>query len=178
MNRMLLVGLAFGLACVGLNLTACNQAPLAPQTTGYRVDVRGAGPVPDLDVVQWVNGSAHEVGGSRDLTRTVNICKYSDGTVEGWYHLLVRGPGPAHIRVRIECLNVVGNQAWATGTIVAAAGPENIGRPYSLHFVDNGEGKDAMPDEFGGARYEDLDCMTEPDIPTHPVTGGNLTVGG
>ena len=78
--------------------------------------------------------------------------------------------------MRVECLHVSGNQAWATGTIVAALDPRNIGLPYSFHFIDNGEGINAPPDEIGVERYGDYDCAQEPDIETRQIKIGNLQI--
>jgi hypothetical protein len=133
---------------------------------------------PSRDVIQRVCGSGHAINDRRDRTTTFDIRKYGDGTVEGWYHAVGRGKGGANIRVRVECLHVVGNQAWAGGTVVSAVNPDNIGRPYSMRFVDNGEGSRAAPDRIGVGRFQEFDCTTEPDLPLRDLTIGNLQVGG
>lgn len=127
-------------------------------------------------VIQSVTGNAHLEDDEGVRTVTFNILKKADGTVDGWYHALRQGPGGAHIRVRLECLHVVGNQAWATGTVVAAVNPDNIGRPYSLRFIDNGEGAGAAPDQIGTARFVYYDCHTEPEITLREIPTGNLQV--
>lgn len=127
-------------------------------------------------VIQSVIGNGHLDDGEVERTVTFNILKKADGTVEGWYHALRQGPGGAHIRVRVQCLHVAGNEAWATGRVVAAVNPDNIGRPYSLRFIDNGEGAGAAPDQIGTARFQDYDCLTEPEIPLREITTGNLQV--
>jgi hypothetical protein len=129
-------------------------------------------------VIQSVTGNGHQLGGAVDRTVTFNIHKRADGTVDGWYRSEARPPGGASIRVRIECLHVVGNQAWATGTIVSAGNPDNIGRSYSVRFIDNGEGSGGPPDEIGVARFQNYDCMAEPDIPSRQLVTGNLQVRG
>jgi hypothetical protein len=129
-------------------------------------------------VIQSVTGNGHVVGGAVDRTVTFSIHKRADGTVDGWYHSEARGPGGASIKVRIECLHVVGNQAWAAGTVVSAVSPDNIGRPYSLRFVDNGEGGGASPDEIGGARFEYHDCQDQMEFPLRQLTMGNLRIRG
>lgn len=176
MRKTLLTVLAAGLALMGLGPTACtdNEAPLKPQTTADLADASPFG----MDMIQSVSGNGHLVDAQVERTVTFNIRKRADGTVEGWYHSVARGPGGAHIRVSVECLHVVGDQAWATGTIVAAENPDNIGRPYSVRFVDNGEGAGAEPDEIGVERFADYDCTTEPDIALRQLTMGNIQIRG
>jgi hypothetical protein len=176
MRRISLTALA--VALIGVGVTACTEAPLEPQTSAFVADARPLNQDAVLDVIQSVTGSAHRVDGEVHRTVTINIFKYSDGTVEGWYHSRARRPGGAHVRVRVECLHVVGNQAWANGTIVAAVNPDNIGRPYTVRFIDNGEGEGAAPDEFGVARFGDFDCTTEPDLPLRQLEIGNVQIIG
>lgn len=170
--------LAVVLALIGMGLTSCTEAPPEPQRAALLADG-----VPDnwmlgTNVIQSVSGNGHLVDAQVDRTVTFNIHTHADGTVEGWYHSVARGPGGAHTRVSVECLHVVGNQAWATGTIVAAANPDNVGRPYSVRFVDNGERAGAEADEIGVERFADYDCTTEPDIQLRRLTMGNLQVRG
>ena len=176
MRRTLLTVLAVELALIGLGLTACTEDPLEPQEAAFLADAHGTNWNFDTDVVQSVSGSGHLVGEPVERTVTFDIRKRADGSVHGFYHSLARGPGGAHIRVRIECLHVTGNQAWATGTIVAAIDPDNIGRPYSVRFIDNGEGANAPPDEIGTEQFVDYDCATEPDRPVRQLTIGNLLI--
>lgn len=176
MRKTLLTALVVGLAFVCLGVSACVDAPLEPEAAallaGPSMAMSGNG------AVEWVTGNAHYKLPVRDAAVTFNIVKFADGRVTGWYQAVQLGKGGAHIKVRMECLHIVGNQAWATGTVVAAAGPGNIGKPYSFRFVDNGEGLGSAPDEFGAARFEYYDCMTEPDLPMRQLEFGNLQVRG
>lgn len=169
------IALAVGLVVVALGATGCLEGP-AESTDADRV----AAPATTFDgrVVQSVTGSAHLFGGAIERTLTFDIRKYADGTVDGWYHMLARGPGGAHVRVRIDCLHVVGNQAWATGTVVAAEGEGNIGRPYALRVIDHGEGGNDVPDEVGVVRFVEYDCTAEPELSLRPVVIGNIQVRG
>jgi hypothetical protein len=180
MRKMTLTAMAVGLAFVGLTMASCSEEPLEPQTSAYRADAQPAGDDSEMEIVQSVTGNGHNNEGEiRRITRTINIFKYEDGTVEGWYHARGRGTtSSAHVRVRIDCLHVAGNQAWASGTVVAAVNPDNIGRPYAVRVVDNGEGSRSAPDEVGSARFIDYDCTTEPDIPLRQLSDGNIKVTG
>lgn len=176
MRRILLTLLAVKFVLVGMGLVSCIENPIEPQeAVPLAIDHRNA-PQFDKDVIQSVSGSGHLTEGAIYRTVTFNILKRVDGTVEGWYRSLRRGRGGARIRVRVECLHVTGNQAWASGSIVAALDPGNIGRPYSFRFIDNGEGANAPPDEIGVERFEDYDCELEPDIATRQIKIGNLQI--
>jgi hypothetical protein len=177
MRRTLLTVLAVELALVGLGLTSCAESPLGPKDAAYVADARGVDRISSTNVFQSVSGNAHVMGEPVERTVTFEIRKHADGSVEGWYNAAARGRGGADIKVRVDCLHVVGNKAWAGGTIVEAVNPANIGRPVSLRFIDNGEGVNAPPDEFGGI-WEYHDCATEPDLPTRQLTIGNLQVRG
>ncbi len=174
MNRARLVRLMLPVSIVASSIMACGDAPTRPLGNAMTSERR----MTDGDVVESVCGNAHLAGGEIERTATFEIRKYADGRVAGWYHALRRGPGGANIRVRVECLHVVGDQAWATGTVFDAVNPDHIGRPYSFRFHDRGEGEGSMPDEVGVARFQDYDCTTEPDIPLRELTTGNLQVRG
>jgi hypothetical protein len=177
MKRTLMVAVGAALALFGMGLIGCGETPLESAPAPSLAD-GWADPPGSLAVVEAVCGSGHFIseGDGTDRTCTFNILKHSDGTIRGWYHALGRGPGGAHVRVRIECLHVVGNEAWAAGTVVAAASPDNIGRPYSLRFIDNGEGEGASPDEIGVGRFVESDCTTEPDLALRQLRMGNLQI--
>jgi hypothetical protein len=176
MRKTFLMLMACGLACTILGLTACTEIPLEPQGVPLPMDAPLLHQMSGMNVVQMVSGNGHLIDRPVERTVTFNIRKHADGTVKGWYHSVARGPGGAHIRVRMECLHVVGNQAWAVGTVVAAVNPDNIGRPYSVRFVDNGEGANVAPDEIGVRRFEYYDCAGEPDISLRPLITGNLQI--
>jgi hypothetical protein len=175
MKRLYSTATAALIVLVGITVTGCGEDPIAPRPAADLAPL--ALQDCELDVIASVSGNGHVKDGvHRDISRTINIVKYEDGSVEGWYHARGRAGAGAHIRARIECLHVVGNQAWASGTVVAAADPNNIGRPYAVRVIDNGEGANSMPDEVGSARFIDYDCATEPDISLRQLTTGNIVV--
>lgn len=164
------------LALIGLSFLACSEHPLESTPEKYLADVSLSAPLLDKSAGPSVHGNGHLIDGEVERTVTFNIVKRADGEVDGWYHALRRGPGGAHIKVDIDCLHVVGNQAWAGGIVVAAINPDNIGRPYSVRFVDNGEGDAAAADEIGVLWLQYADCGTEPDISVRELVIGNLRV--
>ena len=112
MKKIMLATMAVGLAFIGLAMTSCSEEPLEPQSVDFRADALNLDNKYDMEVIQSVSGNGHNNESEvRRVTRTINIVKYEDGTVEGWYHARGRGTSGAHIKARIDCLHVVGNQA-------------------------------------------------------------------
>jgi hypothetical protein len=177
MKRIMFTLLVFALVFIGLGLNSCGETPLATQEQTPFLDANGIDRVCDSGIIQSVSGSGHWIDEATARTVTFTIRKYADGSVRGWYQASTHGPGGAQIRVSVDCLHVVGNQAWAGGVIVSAGNPNNIGHPVSLRFIDNGEGVNMPPDEFGGV-WTEYDCATEPELSTRQLTIGNLQVRG
>lgn len=178
MRKTLLSTLILAGILAVLGLAACEDAPLAPGEPAFLIDPASPVPSAGAAVVQSVTGNGHLVSPTVSRTYTVSVLKLADGTVTGWFHVNQRGRGGAHVRVAVDCLHVNGNRAWAGGVVVDAFDPANIGLPYSFRVVDNGEGGNAAPDEIVTVRHSWLDCTTEWDLGTRPLTSGNLQVRG
>jgi hypothetical protein len=162
---------------IGLAQLSCSEnSSQDRQDLVLRPGIQQTQPDLSTNITQSVTGNGHLIGDPPERTVVFSIKKYADGTVSGWYHSLKRGPGGANIRVRVECLHISGNEAWAGGTVVAAVNPDNIGLPYSFRFLDNGEGAGAPSDEIGTARFVEYDCTTEPDINLRQLRIGNLQI--
>lgn len=178
------LALCAALVCIVFFAGGCSDTPLESTTaTSASGDAEGlatpmytADMLDDAEVIAAVVGNNHTNEGDFRRTATFEMYEFADGTVSGWYHALRRGPGGANIRVDIECLHVVGNEAWAKGSVVSAANPDNVGRPYSFHFIDNGQGANCDPDEIGVGRFVDSNCESEPELEMRQLTIGNLKV--
>ena len=73
----------------------------------------------------------------------------SDGTLSGQAQLVNRqGGSAAQVHVEIDCLNVFGNLAIASGTITQAFNPDAIGLAAIFAVEDDGEGANAPPDRI------------------------------
>lgn len=81
------------------------------------------------------------------------------------------------IHLDVDCLVVVGNQAWIGGVIKTSSDPSLIGQRRVFTVVDNGEGGGAV-DELGEPVVSALmlDCLTQPALPLLPLTNGNFQV--
>ena len=81
------------------------------------------------------------------------------------------------IHLDVDCLVVVGNQAWIGGVVKNSSNPALVGSRYVFTVVDNGEGQGAV-DELGEPVPSGLlaDCLTQPALPLLPLTNGNFQV--
>jgi hypothetical protein len=68
-----------------------------------------------------------------------------NGRASGNWHQQFRSRVPeSRVFVKVTCMTVVGNEAWMAGYATQAGGEANIGRPFGLRVVDNGEGAGAV----------------------------------
>ena len=87
------------------------------------------------------------------------------------------------IVAQVTCLSVVGNEAWMAGYSTQAGNPDNVGKWFGLHVIDNGEGHGTV-DEMSRTLWFSTDQQRASDfceyMPTdHPVTtiiAGNVQV--
>ena len=127
---------------------------------------------------QSVTGGGTTEEGGELSTFTFNAVKKADGTVTGQliYHIRV---ADIDIKLNIDCLNIVDNLARMTGNVTHIYGPAAAGSGFAVGdratFIvkDNGEGKDAAPDEISDLFIGDptFDCEFIPDITYLPMSG-------
>jgi hypothetical protein len=107
-----------------------------------------------------------------------------DGTVTGQAQVNNRATG-AKLHIRIDCLNVIGNVAVASGIATSATGPENAAGDTEIFGVeDNGQGADAAPDRitrvFGksGLVCSDITADALPGLAGlfNEIVGGNVQI--
>lgn len=188
-QRTLVVAVPALVASLALALAACTgEAPTAP-------DSAVLGPAPVAGEASFAaGGAAHVVTGKGTLwapdpwNEYINIAfdarVMPDGSARGHWHHQFRSRTPnGRIFVQVTCLTVVGNQAWMAGYAVQAGAEGNIGRPFGLRVVDNGEGAGAVDQMTrtiwpGGLGGEPSDfCANMPtDHPLWPLAGGNVQV--
>ena len=100
-------------------------------------------------VVHSMTGSGHIQIGDDLRTFAFSAVQRDNGTVTGEAQLVNRQAGnAAQVHVGIDCLNVFGNVAIASGTITQAFNPDAIGVAAVFAVEDNGEGANAPPDRI------------------------------
>ncbi len=92
--------------------------------SGHMVDTRGANP--DFRNFSFV---AHSNGQFQVVNRTFDV----------------------RLHGSVECVSVVGNQAWFAGTVTQSNDPGRVGRIRGFRVVDNGEGKNHPPDQIANS---------------------------
>jgi hypothetical protein len=140
------------------------------------------------------NGPAHIVNGKGTVwagdpwNNWLNISFHAkldaDGTAKGnWHHQFrTRVPG-GRIVAQVTCLSVVGNEAWMAGYSTQAGNPNNVGKWFGLHVIDNGEGAGVVDEMsrtlwFGPDEQRAIDLCEQ--MPTDhlitPIIAGNVQV--
>ena len=98
--------------------------------------------------------------------------QYPDGSVAGT--LTDRGTGPFGLHGVIDCLSVVGNQAWVSG--VVTVGP--VGLAFSNRVLDSGTSANEVPDQISFVRVGSLaePCTAHADLELLDAPQGQVTV--
>lgn len=168
---------------VAVALAACADGPDAVSGPDASLGIDADG---TRTVTQFVTGSAQFYDQARQAWRTfsINGKVMPDGRVDGTWQLRVhRGPnGGAKLHGRVTCMVIEGNRAWLAGIVEHAVSPGNVGKAYGFKVVDNGEGHQAVPDQFASRRFPpsaEEYCAEKPDDMAHPVhdmEAGNIQI--
>jgi len=118
-----------------------------------------------------------------DANFSLHALQRADGSVTGqWDDRFSQVNGGGGVHVAIDCLNVIGNQAYISGVVTQSLNSDLVGHDALTKVVDNGRSANDPPDEisitFTGTG--DVDCNTLPDfsdvIPLFPVPQGQVVV--
>jgi hypothetical protein len=101
----------------------------------------------------------------------------ASGAVKGQAEFHHRDAGITD-HVDINCLTVVGNDAWLGGTITSSDNPAVVGLEIVWRVQDNGEGNAAAPDQTSTVVFgvSPGTCNTTPPLGLIPWTNGNVQV--
>jgi hypothetical protein len=114
-----------------------------------------------------------------DANFSLVATQYADGRVTGEF-VDVFGKGFGYTRAVIDCLSVVGNEAWVSGVIISghADGHDLTGLPISTRVVDNGTSTNDPPDQAGFSRRGDqaYPCTAQPDDDLFDLLQGQVSV--
>jgi hypothetical protein len=114
-----------------------------------------------------------------DANFSLVATQYADGSVTGVF-VDVFGKGFGGTRAVIDCLSVVGNEAWVSGVIISghADGFDLTGLPISTRVVDNGTSTNDPPDQAGFSRRGDQAylCTDQPDDDLFDLLQGQVSV--
>ncbi len=126
-----------------------------------------------------------------DKNFALSAHQYADGTVQGWLTdrmgaLFDVGPGSTAYKGAIDCLVVVGNEAWFSGTVtqgeIPSMGLNLVGLPFVGRIRDNGVSANQPPDQISVIRVGDLvgppavPCTEQPDYELLDMPQGQVQV--
>jgi hypothetical protein len=165
-----------------LTLVALGCDPAAPTTPPSSMSVRG-GPL----VASQGNGVVHRVTvgghdadifGHTDANFSLVAIEHGNGDVTGqWTDQFGQGDGGIHVEV--NCLRVIGNNAWVSGIVKSGNfnGVDVTGQPVITRVADFGTSNDDPPDaisfSFIGLA---IPCTAAPQLPLLPMTDGQVKV--
>ena len=111
-----------------------------------------------------------------DGNYSFSAIQYSDGSVTGQYSdRFARGNGFHGV---IDCVSVVGNEAWVSGVITQGSfdGFDLAGLPFTTRVRDNGASA-ADVDEISTSHVgEDTSCLEQANFEPLPTPQGNVSV--
>lgn len=163
------------LAAIGLLALGCDQAPTTSPTIGPANIGGGTG------VVNRVTASGSDadlIGPGGDANFTFSALKRADGSASGqWTDQFGHGNGGFH--AVIDCVHVVGNEAWVSGTITSGNifGFDLTGFPVGTRVADNGTSANDPPDQISFSFLGDpTPCTDAPGYPLLTKTIGQVNV--
>jgi hypothetical protein len=124
-------------------------------------------------------GSGHFTLAGELRTFTFNAVTHTDGTVTGEAQLDARATGFSE-HLQIDCLQVIGNTAYMSGTITRSSREDFVGGTGVFSVQDNGEGNNNNEDQIS-LLHSLLEpapgqCELEHRLPDQPIEEGNVQV--
>jgi hypothetical protein len=115
-------------------------------------------------------------GCDADFSFTATVA--TDGSVSGQYtDRFARSEGFHGV---IDCVVVVGNEAWVSGTITQGRGFDGVdlaGVSFSTRVRDNGSSATQPPDEISNSHVgSDVSCLEQADFTLRPTSQGQVVV--
>jgi hypothetical protein len=134
---------------------------------------------PFADQLRSATGSGHSLSAGELRSFSFGASQLGDGTVNGQAQINARSLD-AFAHIAIDCLQVVGNVAHMSGTVVHTSDPTVFLPNEYVHFAvqDNGEGGNDPPDRVSGIPVDEpfrCDASAPPPL-TRVVTRGNVQV--
>jgi hypothetical protein len=165
------------LLAAGLLLTGCD--PNSPTPTALTVPTTARAIGLGNGILHRVSVGSHDFGILKpgdDANDSMIAIQYADGSVSGqWIDQFGHGNGGVH--VAINCLEVVGNQAWISGIVTQSPVEEDIGLTAATRVVDNGTSANDPPDQISFTRINPpFDCHARRPMLLFDIQGGEVKV--
>jgi len=119
-------------------------------------------------------GGTFETGGALN---TVGFSARIDtgGAVKGEAQFQLRRQG-LRLHVVVDCLSVLGNEAWIGGIVLTSSDPTLVGTHVTWRVQDNGEGDGAVDQLSLPVPGAASDCVPQPALPLLPLAEGDIQV--
>jgi hypothetical protein len=160
-----------------LTLVALGCDPAAPTTPPSSA---GDGPLfASGGVVHRATVGGHDADpfGNTDANFSLVAIEHGDGRMTGeWTDQFGQGEGGIHVDV--NCLRVIGNQAWVSG-IVKSDNIKDVdltGQPAITRVADFGKSHNDPPDAISFTFILAIPCTAAPPLPLLPMTDGQVKV--
>jgi hypothetical protein len=117
-----------------------------------------------------------------DANYSLHALERADGSVTGQYHdqfAQFPGFGGNGFHAAVNCLNVIGNQAWVSGVVTQSRIPGLVGLDVVTTVVDNGRSANDPADQISFSFIgTGIDCNAAPafGLPLLSVPQGQVTV--
>ncbi len=188
MKRTTAVILSVVAVTLALVAVSCSgEPPTAVDAASVDAKVKSAAQDAANGPVHIVNGKG-TVWAADPWNNWLNISFHArldaDGSAKGnWHHQFRARTAGGRIFVQVTCLSVLGNEAWMAGYSTQAGNPDNVGKWFGLHVIDNGEGAGVVDEMsrtlwFGPDEQRAIDmCELMPtDHLITPIIAGNVQV--
>jgi hypothetical protein len=170
--------LSVTLAVLTLVALACD--PYAPTTPPSSISVPGGALFQGAGVVHraTVGGHDADLAENTDANFSLVAIEHRNGEVTGqWIDQFGQGEGGIHVTV--NCLHVVGNNAWVSGIIKSGSfgGVDFTGQPAGTRVADFGKSHNDPPDAISFSFIGNpTPCTAAPPLPLLPMTDGQVKV--
>ena len=125
-------------------------------------------------------GGPDAFGPGTDANFSLAALERADGSVTGEWHdqfAQVPGFGGLGIHVAVNCLLIIGNQAWVGGVITQSRFSPIVGLDAVTRVVDNGRSQNDPPDQISFSVIGlGTSCLAAPGYPLFPVSQGQAVV--
>ena len=118
-------------------------------------------------------GTVEAGGGLNTIAFTAQVD--DAGAVKGQAQFQLRNQD-LRLHVDVDCLSVLGNEAWIGGVVTQSNDPARIGTRVLWRVQDNGEGGGATDQTSLPVPGAPGDCLLQSALPLVPWTNGNVQV--
>jgi len=159
----------------------CSESALAPSAQSDGPTLQAS--VGSQVVHRATVGGPDAFGPGTDANFSLVALERADGSVTGqWHDQFAQSPGfgGAGIHVAVDCLVVIGNEAWISGVITQSRIPGVVGLGAVTKVVDNGRSANDPADQISFSFIDTgIDCVAAsaiPGIPLFPAPQGQVVV--